>query len=299
MIVNNPDSDLCSGICWSPTNDIYSVGDDKQILTTSKGSQAESHVFNSPDAEAYPTCIEWFPSTTKLQSAIFSVAASDGCVYFISSINGFKAEKKINAHKGAILALKWNNESTAFLTSGEDGAIKIWSKSGMLRSTLVAEGGPAVISCGWAPNNDSVVYSIDNYVVVKSLLPSVSPVQWKAHDDLILKVDWNPMNGLIATSSEDGRYRVWDTFGRMLFSSVAEKYAITYISWCPNGEMFAVATFNQITVCDKLGCIYASVSNDYGSVFDIAWKSDGTSLACATGSGKVFVAALLDMYSNK
>jgi len=33
-------------------------------------------------------------------------------------------------------------------------------------------------------------------------------LQWKAHDGVILSVDWNPVNGLILSAGEDCRYKV-------------------------------------------------------------------------------------------
>ena len=33
-------------------------------------------------------------------------------------------------------------------------------------------------------------------------------LQWKAHDGVILKVDWNPVNGLILSGGEDCKYKV-------------------------------------------------------------------------------------------
>ncbi|KAK2538520.1 Ift80 [Columba guinea] len=51
-----------------------------------------------------------------------------------------RVEKSVEAHCGAVLAGRWNSEGTALVTVGEDGQVKIWSKSGMLRSTLAQQG---------------------------------------------------------------------------------------------------------------------------------------------------------------
>ncbi|XP_050572752.1 intraflagellar transport protein 80 homolog, partial [Cygnus atratus] len=50
-----------------------------------------------------------------------------------------RVEKSVEAHCGAVLAGRWNSEGTALATVGEDGQVKIWSKSGMLRSTLAQQ----------------------------------------------------------------------------------------------------------------------------------------------------------------
>lgn len=34
------------------------------------------------------------------------------------------------------------------------------------------------------------------------------PFQWKAHDGLILKTDWNSVNDLILSAGEDCKYKV-------------------------------------------------------------------------------------------
>ena len=56
-------------------------------------------------------------------------------------------EKSIEAHTGAVIAVRWSLHGNSLVTAGEDGQIKIWSRSGMLRSTL-AQVGKSVCSLG-------------------------------------------------------------------------------------------------------------------------------------------------------
>ena len=52
-----------------------------------------------------------------------------------------KVEKSVEkAHAGAVTAVRWNYEGNSLLTSGEDGHLKVWSRQGMLRSTLLQTG---------------------------------------------------------------------------------------------------------------------------------------------------------------
>lgn len=49
-----------------------------------------------------------------------------------------KVERHVNeAHKGAIISLRWSQDGNSLVTCGEDGAIKIYSRNGNLRSNLV------------------------------------------------------------------------------------------------------------------------------------------------------------------
>ena len=58
----------------------------------------------------------------------------------LMSKNG-RAEKIVEkAHVGAVTALRWSYEGTSLLTAGEDGVLKIWSRNGMLRATLLQTG---------------------------------------------------------------------------------------------------------------------------------------------------------------
>lgn len=102
--------------------------------------------------------------------------------------------------------------------------------------------------------------------------------QWKAHDQIILKCDWNTVNNLIISGGEDCRYKVyiyivfvvifhfsenisfnikvWDAVGRPLFASQAFEYPITSLAWAPDGSNFAVGSYNTIRLCDSAGvCI--------------------------------------------
>ena len=99
---------------------------------------------------------------------------------------------------------------------------------------------------------------------------------------------------------------MWDSYGRMLFSSSPYDYVITSISWAPNGEYFAVGSYEMLKLCDKTGysfifsyIIYLYIvifveiirwtksfnKTNVGSIMQINWSSDSTICACAGGSG--------------
>ncbi|KAJ7333192.1 Intraflagellar transport protein 80 [Desmophyllum pertusum] len=141
-------------------------------------------------------------------------------------------------------------DGSAMVTVGEDGQVKIWSRSGMLRSTLVQTGTP-VYSVAWSPDSDHILHTSGKQLVIKPLQAAAKPVQWKGHDGVVLKVDWNPINNLIISGGEDCKYKVWDSYGRVLYSSMLHEYPITSISWVPDGELFAVGSFNTLRLCDK------------------------------------------------
>ena len=79
--------------------------------------------------------MDWFP-TGKGASELVALACSDGSFKLVSKAG--RVEKNVaEAHQGAIISIKWSYEGAALATAGEDGAVKVWSKGGMLRSSLV------------------------------------------------------------------------------------------------------------------------------------------------------------------
>lgn len=63
-----------------------------------------------------------------------------------------------------------------FLTAGEDGQVKIWSRSGMLRSTIVQSDTP-VYSAVWSPDSNQVLHTLGKVLVIKPLAPNSKPIQ--------------------------------------------------------------------------------------------------------------------------
>ena len=94
------------------------------------------------------------------------------------------------------ISIRWSHDGAGILTGGEDGAVKIWSRSGMLRSTLAQNAAP-VYALAWAPDTQSVLFASGTILTIKSLAPNSKPLQWRAHEALILCVDWSPSNGKI------------------------------------------------------------------------------------------------------
>lgn len=131
----------------------------------------------------------------------------------------------------------------AIATGGEDGQVKVWSRAGMLRSTLMAADDP-VYCLAWGgsagsqllvcsgssvsirslqgaasgpaaagaagPNIMAVPRGSSNNASAGSSSASTSNTQlsWKAHDGVVLKADWNAITGNIVTGGEDCKYKV-------------------------------------------------------------------------------------------
>lgn len=146
----------------------------------------------------------------------------------------------------------------------------------------------------WSPDNQNVLYCTGSFLVIKPLQVSAKQTKWKAHDGTVLQVDWNPINNLIVSGGEDGRYKVWDSYGRQLYCSKPNEFAITSVAWAPSGDYFAVGSFNSLWLCDRTGWAYSRGRTESGSVLRISWTPDGTHAAAAGGNGAVCFAQVVD-----
>ncbi|KAJ8030563.1 Intraflagellar transport protein 80-like [Holothuria leucospilota] len=288
-------SELVSCVAWTTSEELYSCSDDHQILRWNLLSDETTTLAKLPN-EIYATDIHFFPrglggKGKQTQADVFVLAATDGKFHLISKSG--RVEKSVDAHRGAVLCGRWSYDGTAMATSGEDGQVKIWSRSGMLRSTLAQTGSP-VYSISWSPDSDQILIINGRHLIIKSMQASAKPLQWKAHDGVILKVDWNPINNMILSGGEDCKYRIWDSYGRQLYSSHPHEYPVTSVAWAPDGQLFAIGSFNTLRLCDQSGWSYALEKPNVGSIFNIAWSGDGTQVAGACGNGHVIFAHVVE-----
>ena len=62
------------------------------------------------------------------------------------------------------------------------------------------------------------MFYVSSFVLKHIVINKAEPIskicgilQWKAHDGVILKIDWNPVNNLILSGGEDCKYKVRKT----------------------------------------------------------------------------------------
>lgn len=255
------------------------------------GADGEKVGNNITSVNIFITSLTWFPSTGKQTPDSFAISCTDGTFRFIARSG--REEKKIAGHEGAVILIRWSHDGAAILTAGEDGDVKIWSKSGNLRSCLASLGQSVYCAC-WGPDDDQVIIGNGKILMIKTVQANKKNLQWNAHDGIVLCVDWNVANGNIVSGGEDCTYKVWDSFGRQLYSSRPMEHVITAISWSPNGDCFAVGSYSMLRLCDKTGWTHCRERMQCGSVLSIAWTSDGTQFACAGGNNAVVFAQVVD-----
>lgn len=75
------------------------------------------------DLENFSTDIDWVPTSKGLNDS-FAIGFVDGSFKIITKLA--KVEKTIaDAHKGALITLKWSKGGVDIATAGEDGQIRV------------------------------------------------------------------------------------------------------------------------------------------------------------------------------
>lgn len=271
----NMHTNIVGNITWAPNNQIYSVSDDKTILSWDING---NYIGKFLDLDTFYTAADWNNSTKG--GELLALGSADGQLKLVGR-NG-KIEKVVtNAHTMAITCVQWSIDGNTIVTSGEDGHIKTWSRQAELRNHFVKDSTP-IYSVKWNHDATVIIYCSGNSIFVEPVLKGgLKTLKWKAHDELILCLDWSQANKLILSGGEDKKYKVWDQYGRNLYTSSPFNTVITSISWAPSGEYFAVGSFENIRLCNKTGWSYSFSKVQTGGVLSLGWNSEGTTLAAA------------------
>ncbi|KAL2750901.1 intraflagellar transport protein 80 isoform X1 [Vespula maculifrons] len=286
---SNSHKNLVTCAAWSSAEEIFSCGEDHLLICWYlESGNAHSTVITEFSSDFFPTSMQWHPRPNHLITAskkqsldILLITTADGRFHLVNK-NG-RIEKSIDAHKGATTIGKWSTDGSVLLTAGEDGLIKVWSRSGMLRSVIV-RGNSSILTSDWSPDCSKILYSQGGYLFFQSLNSNSKPYKWHAHEGLVLTVCWNHSHGFIISGGEDCRYKVWDSNGSPIYNSSPGDHPITAVSWCSSGDYFAIGSFNMIKLCDRTGWSHSLEKINTGSVYSIAWSSDGTQVAMTCGN---------------
>jgi intraflagellar transport protein 80 len=276
--------DIVAAVCWAPNNQLFSLSDDKTIGIWDINGE---YINKFLDLDTYCTAMEWAPSLKSSNDGL-CIGTSNGALRILNRTG--KVEKVIEeAHQTATICIKWGSDGQTIASSGEDGQVKVWSRSGVLRTSLVQLNSP-VYSLAFSYDENFVLHTSDKHLCIRPVLKGgLKTLTWKAHDEIVLCVDWNYANKLIISGGEDRKYKVkfilslqiWDQYGRNVYVSSPYNYVITAIAWAPSGEYFAVGSYEMIKLCNRTGWTYSFNKIDSGSIMKLAWSADGTTISGA------------------
>lgn len=161
--------------------------DQHQVYKWSITNHEPIEVAKLPD-DFFPTDLHWFVARQlgiSSGSDSLLITSSDG--RFVILNKNARVERNITAHTGVITTGRWSPDGAGLLTAGlfpiichsgiemtfvcilgEDGLLKVWSRSGMLRSTVV-QNEEAIRCARWSPNSLSVAFCYAGFIAIKPL----------------------------------------------------------------------------------------------------------------------------------
>ena len=285
----NSHTNIVYNVNWGANNQIYSFSDDKKILNWDINGE---HTGKFMDMDQYYVCSDW-SSSFKAGSEILVMGSVDGQLKSYSS-TGKLEKSNPTAHGSCIICLQWSPDGNTLATGGEDGHLKTWSKNLEMRHYLV-KGESPIYALKWNHDASFLIYATENSLNIEPVLKGgLKTFKWKAHDELVTCVDWNPANKLIISGGEDKKYKIWDQYGRNLYVSYQLNSVITSISWAPNGEYFSVGSFNSIRLCSKTGWNHCISKTETGGILGMSWSNDSTLLAVA--GVRIFFLRVMDLF---
>lgn len=122
-------------VVWTPGGELLAFGDDHKITRWDSSGDLQDKV---ADLEPFATDAHWFPMSGAAVTDAYALACTDGTFRLMNRAG--REEKKVPAHHGACIALRWSFDGSALVTAGEDGIVRTWSRSGMLRATIAQNG---------------------------------------------------------------------------------------------------------------------------------------------------------------
>lgn len=133
---------------------------------------------------------------------------------------------------------------------------------------------------------------------IKAIQAGSKTLTWRAHEGVVIACDWSMTTNTIVSAGEDCRYKVWDCFGRMLFTSRPQDHIVTSVRWAPNGLIFGVGSFQTLRLCDRTGWTHSFSKPTGGSILCMDWSSDSTQMAGANGNGSLVFSSVIGQVLN-
>ena len=256
----------------------------------------------SISVHCYITALSWQPllgNSYYHEESTLATGYSDGSLILFKPTNlrsgySIQGTNKFRAHQGAVTSVHWSRDGSSILSSGEDGEVKVWSKTGHLRSTLGCFG--VSVNCtSWHVDNYTVVVAYGSFLSVHHIQTIEEIIEWKVTGDketqtIVLSVDWSHQSNLIVCGGEDGNCRMFDSRGVTQGVYSLSSFPITKVVGMPNGDIFVIGSFDSISLCNKHGDIVNQINLGIkSSVMDITCKNDSSQLYASCSSGVILV----------
>ena len=211
---------------------------DRTVKVWDTSSRKELYILKSHKRKV--TSVSFSPDNLHLASADYL-----GTLKLWNLKTGEELFSNENAHKGDILSIEFSPDGKTIASAGYDGKIRFWDRNGTERFQLDGhskwihsikyfESGDKLVSAG--ENGELFIWDIEKRKIITQLHGEISD---------IFNIALSKRSKLLASTSDDGVIRIWETAtGKLLrkleLSAVAD-YA-TALSFCPKSNCLFAGT---------------------------------------------------------
>ncbi|WP_372895364.1 protein kinase [Stieleria sp.] len=236
----------------------------------------------------------WNAATGELVKRIRSPGAgvpnvqfsSDGQFLVVGSDQGFATYRCDDFSQWSVIqtdpifSLAVSADATRLITVNEVGAVHLWNLlTQRLVATLSHPGSPPLGSAGFSPGGTRVFSSGAERLRIWNLADTPERIVLHGHQRPVSCVAFHPSKAMLASGSQDGTVRFWDTQAGRELSKLPVGEAVKAVKFSPDGSLIAAVTSRSLLVWQLSGNGVLNTIlqlNRNGLAFnDIAFSPDG------------------------
>ena len=226
------------------------------------------------------------------------LGTSNGALLFLSS-SGEIIKRVEKCHLGSITHLIFSKDGQSLISSSEDGSVKLWSSSGMLRKKIAALQDP-ITALHWSPDSSLLAVGSPNKITIKHMLKNVQDIEILLDSADIESpgspcfLSWSPSSRYLLSGSELGTYLLHTASGEALFKSDTFPLPFEHGGWLPSSDSFLVTALNCMILSDIYGKVLfkSSLPSD-SQVSCVALSPHGTEAILFQTNGNIASLPLL------
>jgi WD40 repeat protein len=170
----------------------------------------------------------------------------------------------LSDHLGCVNTVVWSGDGSLLASASFDRTVQLWRANGVLYATLQPHYGDVQL-LAWSKDGKQIVTGCENGAVT----------MWGVY-------------GATTPMPQPGNQHVWGVYGSLLANLGTHKGRISDIQYSPNGQRFAVASFDRtITLWRADTKAIATLTGHTMAVKTLAWSPNGMVLASASADKTV------------
>ncbi|HBL10649.1 MAG TPA: type IV secretion protein Rhs [Cyanobacteria bacterium UBA11162] len=188
-------------------------------------------------------------------------------------------------HEAAVLSLSFSPDGKTIASTGEDGVIKLWDRSGRL--VLSIKGDELGINrIRFSPDGQLIASAGDDGTVKLWNLKGQLQHTLKGHQGSVMSVNFSPDGREIASAGEDGTIRIWNQDGKLLKSWQGHKGMVRAVIFSPDGQRIASGGADYtVRLWDRNGKLLHELTGHQDVVRDVNFSPDSQTIVFASEDG--------------